>query len=468
MNNEKGRFNQKMEERIREAKQKNVKLYPIYKLFAWDLLFFYSIYFLFLNQVKGLSASSIVFGNAFYPIFKLLFQPFATGIVHNIGKRKATIFGNIFVSLSILYIILSEACVENWIICNLIMAVGYVLKGICEASILDECILSKENKNSKFAKIDGKGSAFWYTFEAISSVGASFLFVINGYLPMYICFIFCIIGTLISFKFEHYEVKKVKKREEHKIKQFCNRMDLAKQEYLFILKSKRLRALFMFSGLFYGMLYIRSSITSSLLVDMGIPDQYFGVITGVLTIFTALTTWKQNYFHKILHNKVLTFFSITYSISFILVGLTIVLDINYTFTIVFVFIMMAIQNMIKGPYYTLIKRYLNSFSNTHLSVKIYSINGIMEDVGGIIVSLAVSKLLANTTTAYTTLIVGIISFVVFILILDYMKSRIGLKPEEYRKEDIEFVPKTKEEEKVEIAEIAVGINEKGETTIDIK
>lgn len=459
------------EEKIKQAKQKNMKLYPIYKMFAWDLLFYYSIIFLFLKQEKGLNSSSIVFANAFYPIFKLFFQMFAPGVIHAMGKRRSNIIGNIFVSISILYIILAKGSVTSVIISNLIMAIGYILKGVCESAILDECIIDIEKKNSKFAKIDGKGSAYWYIFEAISSATTGFLFVINAYIPMYLCFVLCIIGTIISGQFEHYEVKVKKTKEEHLIKKFIKKMDLSIQEYKFIFKSRRLRALLIFSGVFYGVLYIRSSLTSSLLVDIGIPDKYFGILSGIFTIFAAITTWKQNMFHRALHNKVLTVFSMTYSGSLIIIGLTILLKFNYIATMVIVFIMMIIQNMIKGPYYTLIKRYLNSFSDSHLSVKIYSVNSIMEDIGGIIISFIVSWLLGFKTTAYTTLFVGIGCLILFIFILDYMKTRIGLKPEEYRKEDIEFIPKTKgdkNEEKEPVVEIAIGVNENGETSVDIK
>ena len=456
------------EEKIKVAKQKNVKIYPIYKMFSWDLLFYHSIVFLFMNQIKGLSASEIFIGDAFYLIFKLVFQPFVPMIVNIVGKRKGTIIGNIFASISILYVILAGPSLTNYIISNMIMSIGYVFKGTCEATILDECIESMEKKNSIFAKKDGRGSAYWYMFEAISSMSTGFLFVINGYIPMYLCFIFCIIGTLISFKFEHYEVKLQRKKEEYPIKTLTSKISLAKQEYLFILKSKRLRALLMFSGLFYGMLYIRSTITSSILVDIEIPDKYFGIISAVLTIFASISTAKQHLFHRKLHNKVLTVFSLTYSISMILMGLTAIININYTLTLIIIFAMMIIQNIIKGPYYTLIKRYLNSFSNEHISVKIYSINGLVEDLSGALLSLALSALLNYTTTSYAVLFIGIISLIVFINILDYMKTRLGLRPEEYRKEDIEFVPKFNEPEITNTVEITVGMDDEGETTMDIK
>ena len=31
----------------------NARLYPIYKMISWDLLFYYSIIYLFLTQAKG-------------------------------------------------------------------------------------------------------------------------------------------------------------------------------------------------------------------------------------------------------------------------------------------------------------------------------------------------------------------------------------------------------------------------------
>ena len=49
-----------------------------------------------------------------------------------------------------------------------------------------------------------------------------------------------------------------------------------------------------------------------------------------------------------------------------------------------------------------------------------------------------SLLMARTGSANAMAIVGVISFVVMILLLQAMKTRVGLKPEEYKKEEIEF------------------------------
>lgn len=453
------------QEKIKQAKEKNRKIYPLYKMFAWDLLFYYPIIFIFLTQIKGLTASNVFLTDAFYCICKIILQPFAQLLINAIGKRRATILGNILVSISILLIILLKGNLINIMITYTIMAMGYLIKGICETFILEESIENGEGKGSKFTKIDSKGSSCYYVFEAISAISTGFLFVINAYIPMYLCLIFCIIGTLISLKFERYETKKEKVEEQYPIRAFKRKIDLIKQEYAFIIKSKRLHSLLLFTVLFSGMLYIRSTTASSILVSIGIHNEYFGVISAAFTIFAAIATSAQHFFHKKLHNKLLTVFSITYSMTYILIGIIAILNLNSTITIVIVLALLPIQNIIKGPYYTLVKRYYNSFSSKEISIRIYSIKALAEDLGAAIVSFLVSILLEHTITSYATLIIGIVSLILFILILDYMKPRIGLKPDEYKKEDIQFTPKLYKEKNV--VEIEIGLDKDGKTEIEV-
>ena len=67
--------------------------------------------------------------------------------------------------------------------------------------------------------------------------------------------------------------------------------------------------------------------------------------------------------------------------------------------------------------------------------------------------------------------IGIITLIAFIVVLDYMKTRLGLAPEEYRKQDIEFIPKVKQLTSQDIEknniEISISIDENGENRIDI-
>lgn len=424
-------------------KKYNRKLYPIYKMFSWDLLFYYSIIFLFLTIEKGLSASQVLLVDSFYPLFKLIANFPCLTLADKIGRRKSLIIGNLFVTVSIFIIIIASR-LRHLILADFIMAIGYSLKNLCESSLLHECIENKKEANNQFSKISGKGSAFHYIFDAVSTISTGFLFVYNSYLPLFICLIICIITVVISYMFEEYTNPIEKKRK-------LNERELSTSDYItelvasfkFIFYSKRLRALLIFTGLFSGLLQIRSSIASSLLLDINLPEQYFGIVFAALQLVACISSLRQNYYHKKYKNKLLTHLSLKYTFAMIFLGIVITLKIPFIPTLVLVVILHIFQYSAKGPYFILIQRYLNSFSTPELSTKIYTVSSILEALCGTLISFSASFLLSKTTTAYTSLIIGLAMFVLFIFVLDYMKSRLGLAPEEYDKKDIEYISPNK-------------------------
>ena len=74
-----------------KAKKINVNLYTRYKMFSWDLLFYYAIIFLFFTQTKGINAADVLLAESFYPIFKIIFLIPATLLIDSLGKRKSLI-----------------------------------------------------------------------------------------------------------------------------------------------------------------------------------------------------------------------------------------------------------------------------------------------------------------------------------------------------------------------------------------
>ena len=95
--------------------------------------------------------------------------------------------------------------------------------------------------------------------------------------------------------------------------------------------------------------------------------------------------------------------------------------------------------MIKGPFYTLYKRYLSSFASSSVRTKIYTANYLFENIIGAVVAFAVSVFLNTYTTAYAFIALGIFYTIIFMVLLHKMKYHVGLKPEEYDKSDINLV-----------------------------
>ncbi len=424
------------------AKKYNRRIYPIYKMFSWDLLFYYSIIFLFLTTEKGLSASQVLLVDSFYPLFKGFTNLPCLALTDKIGRRKSIIAGNLLVTISVLVVILSGR-LRHLILANFLCAFGYSLKNLSESTLLHECIEPGKTANSQFSKINGQGSAHYYVFDAISTALTGFLYIYNAYLPLFLCMISCIIATMISYTFEDYSDPKEKTFKVSSKNSSYNYLAELIASFKFIFNSKRLRALLVFTGLFSGLLQIRSSMSSSLLKDIGLPNQYFGIAFAILQIAACIASIRQNYYHKKYRNKLLANFSLKYTLSMILLGIVVILKIPYIPTLILFFVFQIIQHTVKGPYYVLIQRYLNSFTTPEISTKIYTVSSILEAFVGSILAFLASMLLARTTTAYATLIIGLSMFIIFLLVLDYMRPRFGLKPEEYDKKDIEYVSPNK-------------------------
>lgn len=416
-------------------RKNNMRIFPIYKMFAWDLLFHYAIIFLFLTQVKGFTASQVLLADSLYALFRIFSQIPCVNITDSFGKQKSLLVGNVLVTLSILMIIVGNGF-PLLILFNLVQAIGYNLKGLCEPTILSDSVPVSSSSSKIYAKINGKGSSLYYVFDAISSASTGFLYVINPYFPMILCFLCCVVSTVISLAFSEppSNVKNIKKESTNFISYYKDIFNTSKQ----ILKSNRLKSLLVFTLLFGAILSFWGTLRSSILVDIGVPEQYFGIILAAMQIISSISSRKQQWFHNKLKNRALTWFSLSLSIAFILTGLLVTCNISFSVSFAITALTIALVGIIKGPYYTLSEKYFNSFSNPEVNTKIFAVKSLLENLGRVILSFFASCLLDITTTSYAFIIIGGIAFVIFIFLLNYMKSKVGLKPEEYSKEDLIF------------------------------
>lgn len=416
----------------------NMKLFPIYKMFSWDLLFYYAISFLFLTQVKGFSAGQVVSADSFYIFFKMFVQFICIILIDKLGKKNCLIAGNILVALSV-YIIIIANSFSHILISFFVMALGYSFKELCESSLLYNSIPVCEKKRNIFARIDAKGSSLWYIADGLTSIIASFSYVVNPFLPMYFCIGCSVISAIICFNFDDDNTSNTDSDSDNEyaitgIKEYIQDI---KYSFKFIFKSRRLRALLMFSVLFYSILNISSTLRSSLLVDLEVPAQYFGIIAAVYQTIASISSRKQEWFHNKFRNKALAFFSM--SMCLLLISAGIIGLIGNSSSIFIILIIYSIHYMCKGPYYTLMDKYLNSFSTREISSKIFSARSLLISIFSTIILQIAAFIMEHFSTANSLVILGITFFIAFIFVLQYMKTRVGLNPEEYKKSDIEYV-----------------------------
>ncbi len=226
------------------AMKYNRRIFPLYKGFGWDPLFYSSIIFIFLTTVKGITPAKVMYAESIYSLFLLIFQIPVTILIERIGSRKSLILGTILGTIQIMMMIF----IHNFfllVIAYLMSALGDAIKDVARNTLLYDSTKICKGRNS-FSNINARGSSISYALGAITSIFTGYLFVINPYIPLVLSSIVSIIAVIISCRFEEVRVEKSNKM---KLSQSIKEM---KQGFKLILKFNRLKALYLFTSIFVG------------------------------------------------------------------------------------------------------------------------------------------------------------------------------------------------------------------------
>lgn len=423
----------------KEEKQRmrkiNMKLFPIHKMLSWDLLFYYTINFLFLTQVKNMNASDVVLTDSFYALFVMVLQIPINVIIAFLGKKKSIVLGNISLVIYITIIIFSRN-IYDLILASFISAIGFALKDTVQTALLKESIPPSKYKNKIFSKLNSKGATGYYIINMISKIIAGYLFTINGYLPMICSLIVLIISTIISMGF--IEPNK-KTNVSFKKTMGMDEIKDIKSGFKFVLKSERLKALILSAAFICTLLTILGNYEVSLLEDIKLSAVVIGYAGAINSLVSAIASQKENKFNKMFKNKSLTILSLILSISALIAGICGVSVIRENLVgIIIILSAYMIYGFANGMYYTIIDRYLMNFTNKEIDTQISAVYNLFRNVVRVLFGFLASFILGITTSANALIIVGIIFTIIFIAISQYMKTRLGLKPEEYSKEERKY------------------------------
>lgn len=415
------------EQKIAKRRKLNMKLYPAYRMLATDVLFFNAIKVLFLTGAKGFSNANVVFMETIYAFFKMALQIPITVIVSKLGTRKSVILGNIFWILEMVLILFSK----NYfmiILSQLSSAIGWSCKSIAEAPILNESIPEGHLKGKIFSKIDSKGYSRYCYISAIATVIAGFLYEINPYIPGVLTVVFMIFALIISFNFIDIKEKKVKTVKES--------INDVKDGFIFILKSPRLKSLLLMLGFMWAMICLFGTYQTTLLKDINVSAKYIGIIVALLDIVQGMSATRANNFNEKHKNKTLTFISLRTAIGIAIAGGVVVIGMYRIPMLAIIIFTYIVRVSDRGVYKIISRRYMGNFMTPDILTKIYSGYSVIASIFRMIVGGLGSYLLTIMEIQYAMVVVGILFSFITLLFTIYMKSRIGLKPEEYTKKDV--------------------------------
>ena len=416
------------------ARKKNMRIYSVHRMLTFDLLFYYAIKFLFLTQVKSFTASDIVTVSAFLGLFKVLLQIPITVVIDKIGNRRSLIIADLFQATSVTVIMLSNS-LPMLIIGNLFGAIAVAMKEVAEPGLLNSSIPDVKEKSQIYSKIDGKSVGNFYYISAFSAIVSGFLFDINGYIPMTICVIILLISALLATGFT--ELTPVQKQENIKkyYKTYFRDLKLA---FSFIFNSSRLKALMLFSGVMYGIIMVMNTYEMGLLDEIGLSASITGIIYAIMQIIAGISSKQHEKIHQKYRNKTLSIVGISYTLACLIAGLISITTLPYYVILVIIVATYGIRYLSTGFYFVLIKKYITNFTNGEVANKVYSAHSFVIGLGNLIICAFGAVISSNFSVKHSMIIFGIVFFTIMILILNYMRTRVGLDPSAYRKKDINY------------------------------
>ena len=415
-----------------QMRKRNMKLFPIYRMLSWDYIFFYTTNFLFLTQCKHIHPADVVLIDSFYALFGIIMQVPATFVIEYLGRKRSMIFAN-FLNCIYMLVVMFSTNLFNLITAEILSSLAFGIKETVDPAILNESIPPSRYKSKIFAKISQKGMANYYIINAIATILAGFFYDINPYIPITVSFIITILVTIISTGFIE-PVMQNKKRKKYDFSEFKN----LKDSFKFILKSERLKALILFSAVSGGVISLMATYEVSLLEDFDIPAKYLCMIFAILGMISGILAKKQEEFHEKYRNKSLcTLFGIIGG-TILIAGICGIIAKQYSAFILLIVVTYMIRYSFQGMYYPLTERYLRNFSNEKIDTKIFTAKNFLKSILSAVIGIMASFLLDRMNISYCMLIVGISTIILTILMSQYMKTRVGLKPEEYAKEELQF------------------------------
>lgn len=164
-----------------------------------------------------------------------------------------------------------------------------------------------------------------------------------------------------------------------------------------------------------------------------------GCAGAMNSLISAIASKRENKFNNIFKNKSLTVLSLVLSISAIIAGICGVLKLKENIIgILIILSSYMILGFVCGMYYTIIDRYLMNFANKEIDTKIMAVYNLIRNAFRVVFGFLASFILGIASSANALIIVGTIFTIIFIGINKYMKTRLGLKPEEYSKDERKY------------------------------
>ncbi len=201
-------------ERRTKQFKRYLAFYPWFTGFSADLLFWIAIDSLFLQFVKGIPLSDIVWITAVSDTLGIILQFPMLKVVERLGNTRSVRLGT--------FLALASACTLTFGQSFAMMVLGKALRELSFSCKTMNSVSLKHNleclgRQQEFFGYSTKGNTIYAITTMLISLVASMMFNFNHYLPMLCCIAFCILCCILSFYMADYteeDIRAVPQKEQ--------------------------------------------------------------------------------------------------------------------------------------------------------------------------------------------------------------------------------------------------------------
>lgn len=380
--------------------KRNVKVYPWYRAFDYDMLFLWTISILFLTNVKGLSYSQVILLDSIFMLSAFLLQVPISKIIQKIGRvRSAQISALTMLGFILIYIFGNSFPI--FVLANVIYGIGASFRNVSDAEILS-LTLKKLRKSNEFGKIEGKALFIYYITEAITAIFAGYMYeYISPYSPLIGTAIFTVIVLCLSFVLkEPVEEEDVERLENQKERE---------PSYKTLLKRPFVIWMMVFCFCLYGLLSMHSSLSKMYLQNIEVPAYLYGYIFCVFKLLAGFASKFEFKYELKRGVRSLITFSLVAVLSFTTCGVVYLINPTAWVSIILLIIVFATQNISRAGYRIAVKNYINACVSKNSLNKVLSLYSMAECLGYAVSNLLCSALLELSGNSYVITNLGLVA-----------------------------------------------------------
>jgi MFS family permease len=308
---------------------------------------------------NGLSLTEIMTLQGAYSLTVALFEVPSGYLADLFGRKACIVFSTIFSFVGFLFFCFFSGFYYFLIAQILVGFAGSLISGSDSALIYDT--LLQTNNKDDYAKIEGRNYAIGNFSEATAGIFGGFLAVSSIYLPVYVQTAFIFLSIPIAFTLVEPEIKNIT-RSKNSLKSIF----ILVKSTLF--ESSKLRWLIVYSSAMGVATLSMAWFSQPFFIAIDLPLVLFGIFWALLNFSSGISSYNSHYFSNKFNYKSLIYFSVIMSLSFFLLGFSII-----SYGLFFIFIIYFLRGIVTP----ILRNEINKITSSNIRATVLSVRSFI-------------------------------------------------------------------------------------------